>query len=118
MDIDKQLGNPLQLRAVLERHDYQTRPVVLLHDSYHYCQLGAYLATIYPHVYFDLSYAIPFLDKLEMLSFTRQALSIAPASKLMYSSDGIHIPEMHWAAAMRGRSVIGQVLSEMIDADE
>ncbi|MBV9019170.1 MAG: amidohydrolase family protein [Ktedonobacteraceae bacterium] len=116
--IDMLLGNPLHLRAVLERHDYRTMPIVLLHESYPYTQLGAYLATIYPHVYFDLSYTIPFVDKLEMLAFTRQALSVAPASKLMYSSDGIYVPEMHWAAALRGRQVIGQVLQEMIDADE
>ena len=117
-DTDMRLGNPLHLRSVLERPDYQTMPIVLLHESYPYSQLGAYLAAIYPHVYFDLSYTIPFVDKLEMLAFTRQALSIAPASKLMYSSDGIHIPEMHWAAAIRGRSIIAQVLTEMIDAGE
>ncbi|HET8839981.1 MAG TPA: amidohydrolase family protein, partial [Ktedonobacteraceae bacterium] len=92
--------------------------VVLLHESYPYTQLGAYLAAVYPQVYFDLSYTIPFVERLEMLAFTRQALSVAPASKLMYSSDGIHLPEMHWAAAIRGRSVLGQVLDEMIDNDE
>ena len=117
-DTDMRLGNPLQLRDVLERKDYHSMAVVLLHESYPYCQLGAYLAAIYPHVYFDLSYTIPFLDKLEMLAFTRQALSVAPASKLMFSTDGIHLPEMHWAGALRGRSIIGQVLDEMIDADE
>ncbi|HEV2660407.1 MAG TPA: hypothetical protein VGU68_07370, partial [Ktedonobacteraceae bacterium] len=85
---------------------------------YPYYQFGAYIAAIYPHVYFDLSYTIPFLEKLEMLHFTRQALSIAPVSKLMYSSDGIHVPEMHWAGAIRGRKVVGQVLQEMVDADE
>jgi uncharacterized protein len=117
-DTDMRLGNPLHLRDVLERKDYQSMKVVLLHESYPYSQLGAYLAAIYPHVYFDLSYMIPFVDRLEMLAFTRQALGVAPASKLMYSSDGIHVPEMHWAGAIRGRSVIGQVLQEMIDADE
>jgi len=117
-DTDMRLGNPLQLREVLERKDYHSMAVVLLHESYPYCQLGAYLAAIYPHVYFDLSYTIPFLDKLEMLAFTHQALSVAPASKLMFSTDGIHLPEMHWAGALRGRSIIGQVLDEMIDADE
>lgn len=117
-DTDMRLGNPLQLREVLERREYQTMPIVLLHESYPYSQLGAYLAAVYPHVYFDLSYAIPFVDRLEMLAFTRQALSIAPASKLMYSSDGIHLPELHWAGALRGRSIIGQVLDEMIEADE
>src|SRR5438132_5319860 len=117
-DTDMRLGNPLHLRDVLERSDYRAMKVVLLHESYPYCQLGAYLATIYPHVYFDLSYTIPFLDKLEMLAFTRQALSVAPASKLMYSSDGVNVPEMHWAAAIRGRSVIGRVLYEMNEAEE
>jgi len=117
-DTDMRLGNPLQLRDVLERRDYQTMPIVLLHESYPYSQLGAYLAAVYPHVYFDLSYTIPFVDKLEMLAFTRQALSVAPASKLMFSTDGIHIPEMHWVGALRGRSVIGQVLNEMIEIDE
>jgi predicted TIM-barrel fold metal-dependent hydrolase len=74
--------------------------------------------SIYPHVYFDLSNTIPFVDKLEMLAFTRQALGVAPASKLLFSTDGIHVPELHWAGAMRGRDVIGQVLNEMIAEDE
>ena len=117
-DTDMRLGNPLHLRDVLERPEYRSMQVVLLHESHPYCQLGAYLAAIYPHVYFDLSYTIPFVDKLEMLAFTRQALGVAPASKLMFSTDSINVPEMHWVGAMRGRSIIGQVLDELIDADE
>ena len=117
-DTDMRLGNPLHLRDVLERGDLRAMKVVLLHESYPYTQLGAYLAAVYPHVYFDLSYAIPFVDRLDMLAFTRQALSVAPASKLMYSSDGTNLPEMHWASAIRGRSIIAQVLNEMIEADE
>ncbi len=112
------LGNPLHLREVLEDSTYEGMQVVLLHESYPYVQLGAYLAAVYPQVYFDLSYTIPFVDRLEMLAFTRQALGVTPASKLMYSSDGIYLPEMHWAAAVRGRSVLGQVLNEMIENDE
>ncbi|GHO45603.1 amidohydrolase family protein [Ktedonospora formicarum] len=117
-DTDMRLGNPLHLRAILERGDYQRMPIVLLHESYPYSQLGAYLAAIYPNVYFDLSYTIPFVEKLEMLAFTRQAFSIAPASKLTYSSDGINVPEMLWVGAHRGRAIIAQVLQEMIDVDE
>lgn len=117
-DTDMRLGNPLHLRDILEEEAYREMRVVLLHESYPYTQLGAYLAAVYPQVYFDLSYTIPFVDRLEMLNFTRQALGVAPASKLMYSSDGIFLPEMHWAAAIRGRSVLGQVLDEMIENDE
>ena len=117
-DTDMRLGNPLHLRDVLEKREYHTMPIILLHESYPYSQLGAYLAAVYPHVYFDISYTIPFVDALEMLAFTRQALSVAPASKLLFSTDGIHVPEMHWAGAVRGRRIIAQVLQEMIDADE
>lgn len=117
-DTDMRLGNPLHLRDVLENDEYQGMNVVLLHECYPYTQLGAYLAAVYPQVYLDLSYAIPFVERLEMLAFTRQALSVAPASKLLYSSDGIHVPEMHWAAAVRGRSILGQALDEMIEHDE
>lgn len=117
-DTDLRLGNPLHLRDILEEDAYQHVPIILLHESYPYTQLGAYLAAVYPQVYFDLSYTIPFVERLEMLAFTRQALSIAPASKLMYSSDGIYLPEMHWAAAMRGRSILAHVFDEMIAHDE
>jgi hypothetical protein len=36
----------------------------------------------------------------------------------VFSTDGIYIPEMYWAGALRGRAIIAQVLQEMIDADE
>jgi hypothetical protein len=117
-DTDLRLGNPLHLRDVMAEPAYQSMPIVLLHESYPYSQSGAYLAAIYPQVYFDLSYTIPFVDKLEMLAFTRQAVSVAPASKLLYSTDGIYIPEMYWVGALRARNVLGQVLQEIIDADE
>jgi predicted TIM-barrel fold metal-dependent hydrolase len=117
-DTDMRLGNPLHLRDVLEKREYRSMPIILLHESYPYSQLGAYLAAVYPHVYFDISYTIPFVEHLEMLAFTRQALSVAPASKLLFSTDGIHVPEMHWAGAVRGRRIIAQVLQEMIESDE
>jgi predicted TIM-barrel fold metal-dependent hydrolase len=117
-DTDLLLGNPLHLRPIFEDPEYQTLPIVLLHESYPYTRQGAYLAALYPQVYFDLSYSIPFVDRGEMVAFTRQALGVASASKLLYSSDGIFVPEMHWASARRGRSVLAQVLQEMVRADE
>jgi predicted TIM-barrel fold metal-dependent hydrolase len=49
-----------------------------------------------------------------MLAFTRQALGVAPTSKLVYSSDGIEVPELHWMSAIDGRRVIGEVLGELV----
>ena len=117
-DANLLLGNPLHLRAVLQRPDYHSMPVVLLHECYPYTRQGGYLAAVYENVYLDLSYGIPFLGFGEMLSFTRQALGVAPISKLMYSSDGIGVPELHWMSAMDGRRVLGQSLGEMVNHGE
>ncbi|MGH3109046.1 MAG: amidohydrolase family protein, partial [Rubrobacter sp.] len=117
-DTDLLLGNPLYLRPVLQRPDYRGMPVVLLHECYPYTRQGGYLAAIYQNVYLDLSYGIPLLGFGEMLSFTRQALGVAPTSKLMYSSDGIGVPELHWISAMDGRRVIGEALGELVSRGE
>ena len=113
-DADMLLANPLHLRAVLERREYRAMPVVLLHESYPYTQQGAYLATVYENVYLDLSYGIPYLGYLEMLEFTRAAFSVAPFSKLLYSSDAVGVPELHWVSALHGRRILGQVLGECV----
>ncbi len=117
-DADMLLANPLNLRAVLERKEYRSMPIVLLHESYPYTRQGAYLATVYEHVYLDLSYGIPFLGYNEMLSFTRAAFDVAPFSKLLYSSDGAGMPEIHWLSARDGRSIMGQVLGERVASGE
>jgi hypothetical protein len=113
-DTDLLLGNPLHLRAVLERPDYRGMPVVLLHECYPYTREGGYLAAVYENVHLDLSYGIPFLGYGEMFSFTHQALGVAPISKLLYSSDGIGVPELHWMSAIDGRHVLGQALEELV----
>src|SRR5919199_5167675 len=113
-DADLLLGNPLHLRAVLERPEYRSMPVVLLHECYPYTRQGGYLAAVYENVYLDLSYGIPLLGYGEMLSFTRAALGVAPISKLVYSSDGIGVPELHWMSAVDGRRVLGEALGELV----
>jgi uncharacterized protein len=117
-DTDLLLGNPLYLRPVLQRSDYRGMPVVLLHECYPYTRQGGYLAAVYENVYLDLSYGIPLLGYEEMLSFTRQALGVAPSSKLMYSSDGIGVPELHWISAIDGRRAIGEAIEELVSRGE
>lgn len=117
-DADLAYSNPLLLRSVLQNPEYRSMPIVLLHECYPYTREGAYLATVYDNVYLDLSYGIPLIGYQEMLAFTRAALGVAPYSKLLYSSDGVGIPEIHWASALHGRRVLGQALGECIDAGE
>ena len=93
-------------------------PVVLLHECYPYTRQGAYLATVYENVYLDLSYGIPYLGYSEMLGFTRAAFDVAPYSKLLYSSDGVGVPELHWVSAIVGRRILEQVIRECTVNDD
>jgi predicted TIM-barrel fold metal-dependent hydrolase len=114
-DADLRTANPLELRAVLEEPAYRGMPVVLLHGCWPYYREGAYLASVYGNAHLDLSYAIPFLSVGEMRSMTRAALGVAPMSKLMYSSDGTRIPELHWLGAHAGRRALTDALAELIE---
>jgi predicted TIM-barrel fold metal-dependent hydrolase len=114
-DADLLLGNPLHLRAVLEEPAYRGMPVVLLHACYPYTREGGYLAAVYEHVSLDLSYGIPFLGYGELLAFTRAAMGVAPLVKLLYSSDGVGVPELHWLSACDGRRALAQTLGECVE---
>jgi hypothetical protein len=114
-DADLRSAHPLLLRDVLEEPAYRSMPVVLLHGCWPFVREGAYLAAVYGNAHLDLSYGIPFLSRLELRSMTRAALAAAPTSKLMYSSDGSRVPELHWMGAHDGRRVLGQVLGELVD---
>jgi predicted TIM-barrel fold metal-dependent hydrolase len=122
-DADLRAAAPLELRNVLEERAYRSMPVVLLHGCWPYVREGAYLAAVYGNAYLDVSYAIPFLSRGEMLAMTRAALAAAPFTKLMYSSDGARVPELYWLGAHDGRRALSTALGELVadgdlDADE
>jgi predicted TIM-barrel fold metal-dependent hydrolase len=113
-EADLRTANPLQLRALLEEQAYRAMPIVLLHGCWPYVREGAYLASVYGNVHLDLSYAIPFLSTAELRAMTRAALGVAPTTKLLYSSDGARVPELHWLGAHTARKVFGAVLAELV----
>ena len=117
-DVDLRTSSPLELRSLFENPRYRAMSIVMLHGCWPYFREGAYLAAVYGNAFLDISYAIPFLSRAEMTSMTRSAFGVAPLSKIMYSSDAVSIPEMHWIGALDGRQVIGTVLGELVDAHE
>ncbi|MBC7518251.1 MAG: amidohydrolase family protein [Microbacteriaceae bacterium] len=117
-DVDLRAASPLELRAIFEDPAYRAMPVVLLHGCWPYVREGAYLASVYGNAYLDLSYGIPFLSIGEMTAVTRAALGVAPLGKLMYSSDGARVPELHWLGAHDGRRILGATLGELVAAGE
>lgn len=113
-DVDLRAASPLQLRAVLEQPAYRAMPIVLLHGCWPYVREGAYLASVYGNAHLDVSYAIPFLSRAEQRAMTSAALSVAPFGKILYSSDGARVPELHWLGAHDGRRAISAALLELV----
>src|ERR1044071_892592 len=112
-DLDMLYANPLHMRPLFENSQYRHVPFVLLHASYPYVRELGYLASLYSNVWMDMGLAIPFAT-IDIPSVWRQALSLTPVSKILFSTDAYSIPEIYWLAARWGRWGLSQVLDELI----
>jgi predicted TIM-barrel fold metal-dependent hydrolase len=110
-DVDLLLANPLYLRPLLQSGRFEQVPFVLLHASYPYTRELSYLASVYANVFMDISLAIPYVAA-DIPTLVRASLSLAPTSKVLFSTDAYSIPEIYWIAARWGRWGIGTVLEE------
>lgn len=109
-DLDLREANPLHLRPIVEDARYHGAKLVLLHAAYPYTREAAYLAAVYPHVYLDVSTALPPLGTSELVGALRQALAVAPSSKLLLSTDAARIPEHHALGALLARRALSAAL--------
>jgi len=112
-DLDMLYANPLHMRPLFESSQYKHVPFVLLHASYPYVRELGYLASLYSNVWMDLGLAIPFAT-VDIPAIWRQAFSLTPISKVLFSTDAYSIPDIYWLAARWGRWGLAQVLDELI----
>jgi hypothetical protein len=106
-------ADPSYLKPLLER--FRETPFVLLH-CYPFVREAGWLAHVYGNVWFDLSLTIPHVSRPEEM--VRQALELAPVSKLLYASDAARTPELYYLAAKWWREALATVLAEALPADE
>jgi hypothetical protein len=111
-DLDLTLVDPAALRLLFAER-FRAAPIVLLHTGYPYVRSLAYLAAMFPNVYADMGEAILFAAG-EATEITRELLGLAPASKILFSTDASLVPELYWVGARVGRRAIGRVLDEHI----
>jgi uncharacterized protein len=88
---------------------------VLLH-CYPYVREAGWLAHVYGNVYLDLSLTIPHVSR--PAEAVREALELAPVSKLLYASDASRTPELFLLAARRWREGLAEVLGEALPLHE
>lgn len=104
---------PGYLKPLIER--FRATPFVLLH-CYPFVREAGWLAHVYGNVYFDLSLTIPHVARpAEMI---REALELAPVSKLLYASDAARTPELYYLAAKWWREALAEVLAELLPPDD
>jgi predicted TIM-barrel fold metal-dependent hydrolase len=69
---------------------------------------------VYANVWLDVSLTVPHVSRpAEML---RQALELAPVSKLLYGSDAARTPELYYLAAAWWREALAEVLAAELPA--
>jgi predicted TIM-barrel fold metal-dependent hydrolase len=112
-DVDLRLANPLHFRPWLQSGKFTRVPWVILHMGYPYLRESAYLSSIYPNIFVDLSLAIPFAIG-EAQAMLVQLLGLTPTSKLLYASDGFSVPELFWLGAKACRTALGRVLDQFV----
>jgi uncharacterized protein len=106
-------ADPSHLKPLIER--FRETPFVLLH-CYPFTRAAGWLAHVYGNAWFDLSLTIPHVARpAEQL---REALELAPVSKLLYASDAARTPELYYVAAKWWRESLAEVLAEALPADE
>jgi uncharacterized protein len=111
-DLDLTLVDPAALRFLFSDR-FRAAPIVLLHTGYPYVRSLAYLAAMFPNVYADMGESILFAAG-EATEIYRELLGLAPASKLLFSTDASLVPELYWVGARIGRRALGRVLDEHI----
>ena len=116
-DLDLRLANPLHLRPVFESRELLSLSVVCLH-CYPFVREAGYLASVYPGAYVDLGLTVPYASVHAMRTSLREAMHLAPVTKVLLSTDAQRTPETFWLAARWGRRVLGDVLeTTMADGD-
>ena len=98
-------ADPSHLKPLIER--FRETKFVLLH-CYPFVREAGWLTHVYGNVWFDLSLTIPHVSRpAEAL---REALELAPVSKLLYASDAARTPELYYMAAKWWREALAEVL--------
>ncbi len=105
-------ARPSGLFDLLKRHPQQ--PVLLIHAGWPWTDEAAFMASILPHVYLDLSIGIPWAS-LAIDRLIETALGVAPPSKVLYGSDEASEPEVAWFSAHVAREALARVLRRGVE---
>src|SRR5699024_2704153 len=86
-------ASPSMLVDMLREEKYKNTKVHLVHGGYPWMEEAAFLTSILPNVYMDISLQNPFIGH-GVKRIISQVFEFAPFNKVMYGSDAFTVPEM------------------------
>ncbi|HEU4397889.1 MAG TPA: amidohydrolase family protein [Actinomycetota bacterium] len=115
-DLTMHLVNPSLLTDLVRALGQLKVDVLFLH-CYPYHREAAYLAAVFPHVYFDVGLALHYTGPAAAQVLT-EAMELAPFTKQLYSSDGFALAEFHYLGALLFRRSLTAILDSWVRRDE
>lgn len=115
-DIDLRTADPLLLTPFLRATEELGVPVLLLHN-YPEHRAAAYLAQVFDHVFVDVGLAVHNTGALSRAVIS-ETLELVPFGKLLFSSDGYALAELHYLGAHLFRRAWDAVIGGLVVADE
>lgn len=114
-DIVGESCNPILLQPFLKLPEVLKAPIILIHGGFPYTSEAAWLSSVFPNVHFELSTPFPptFFPALSEARFA-DVLEIVPADRVVYGSDAIETPELHWLSARLAKEALGASLSKLV----
>jgi hypothetical protein len=106
-------ASPKFLLDLLRAPKYLDTKVHLVHGGYPWVEEAAFIVSILPNVYMDISLQIPFTghgaDRI-----ISKVFEFAPFDKVMYGSDAINLPEIYWIGVKIFKESFERVLNQWI----
>ncbi|MBU8878484.1 amidohydrolase family protein [Bacillus sp. FJAT-29790] len=109
-------ASPSFLLDMLRDEKYENTKVHLVHGGYPWVEEAAFIVSILPNVYMDISLQNPFSGH-GVKRILSQVFEFAPFDKVMYGSDAFTVPEMNWLGVHLFKECFEDVLNSWIDSD-
>lgn len=109
-DINLTSANPMLLQSLIKNYCSSGLKIILLH-CYPFHRTAAYLASIYPNVYFDISLINP-LAPTGTERVMSEVLELAPFSRFLFASDAHTFPEFYGLSAHLFKSALANELKK------
>lgn len=115
-DVVLDKASPSFLLPLLRSPEYLGTKVHLVHGGYPWMEEAAFIVSILPNVYMDISLQNPFAGH-GVERILSQVFEFAPFDKVLYGSDAFTVPEMNWLGVHLFKECFERVLQSWIDLD-